>query len=407
MSAMKQIPKWRMVIGIAALFISSMCTLGDMVITPIAANLYEVFADAPEALLNFGITGPALVGLPFGLLAGWLCDRFDKKWVMVVGFAIFTFSAIFGAAIENIWYFVITRCLATGVGWGITNTAAFSILADLFSDEKKHSRMVGFYNATMSIMGAILSMAAGMLAASGVWQDAFAIYWIAAPVLILMIIFLPSLKPTPMENAEGKVETAAEVEEEDKGWIGKIIPLTIQVFFFALFFFVMLYMVALYIADAGVGDEAFAGTVASCMTLATMVGSILFEPVFSKMKNTVYMPFMLAIGVMFILMGFVVTPVMTIAGAIVMGFSWAYYFCYFYVRVTQLVPENRAGSATGVVAFSDGLTATLCSYLVTGLMGATGMNCVQLWPIFGVGTLITLAISVVYWMLTRKKSVQQ
>ena len=249
MSAMKQIPKWRMVIGIAALFISSMCTLGDMVITPIAANLYEVFADAPEALLNFGITGPALVGLPFGLLAGWLCDRFDKKWVMVAGFAIFTFSAIFGAAIENIWYFVITRCLATGVGWGITNTAAFSILADLFSDEKKHSRMVGFYNATMSIMGAILSMAAGMLAASGVWQDAFAIYWIAAPVLILMIIFLPSLKPTPMENAEGKVETAAEVEEEDKGWIGKIIPLTIQVFFFALFFFVMLYMVALYIAD--------------------------------------------------------------------------------------------------------------------------------------------------------------
>lgn len=59
------------------------------------------------------------------------------------------------------------------------------------------------------------------------------------------------------------------------------------------------------------------------------------------------------------------------------------------------------------MAFSDGLAATLCSYLVTGLMGATGMNCVQLWPIFGVGTLITLAISVVYWMLTRKKSVQQ
>lgn len=161
MSAMKQIPKWRMVIGIAALFISSMCTLGDMVITPIAVNLYEVFADAPEALLNFGITGPALVGLPFGLLAGWLCDRFDKKWVMVVGFAIFTFSAIFGAAIENIWYFVITRCLATGVGWGITNTAAFSILADLFSDEKQHGRMVGFYNAAMSIMGAVLSSVAG------------------------------------------------------------------------------------------------------------------------------------------------------------------------------------------------------------------------------------------------------
>ena len=131
MTEAKQLTKGRMVLALAALFLSSMCTLGDLVVNPIVANLYEVFANDPEWLINFGITGPALVGLPFGLLAGLLCDRIDKKWVMVAGFAIFTVSAVFGAQ-ENIYAFVTLRCFATGVGWGITNTAALSILADMF-----------------------------------------------------------------------------------------------------------------------------------------------------------------------------------------------------------------------------------------------------------------------------------
>ena len=293
---------WRMLIAMAALFVSSMCTMGDLVITPIAADLYVAFADAPEALINFGITGPALVGLPFSLLAGWLCDRFDKKWIMVAGFAIFTFSAIFGAAIENIWYFVITRCLATGMGWGITNTAAFSILADLFSDEKQHGRMVGFYNAAMSIMGAVLSSVAGVLASYGIWQNAFSIYWIAAPTLVLLIVFLPSMKPKLMRGADGHVETTEEIKAEDKGWWKSILPLNAQVLLVAVCYFVQLYMISLFVADTGLGDESFSGLLVSCMTMASCLGSLAFGPLFAKMRNAVYFPFLIIIGLCFIVM---------------------------------------------------------------------------------------------------------
>ncbi len=61
MTEAKQLSKGRMVLALAALFLSSMCTLGDLVVNPIVANLYEVFANDPEWLINFGITGPALV----------------------------------------------------------------------------------------------------------------------------------------------------------------------------------------------------------------------------------------------------------------------------------------------------------------------------------------------------------
>ena len=88
MTVATDLPKWRLVLALAALFLSSMCTMGDFVITPIVSNIYEVFGEQSEFLVNLGITGPAIVGLPFGLAAGFLCDRMDKKVVMVVGFAI-------------------------------------------------------------------------------------------------------------------------------------------------------------------------------------------------------------------------------------------------------------------------------------------------------------------------------
>lgn len=120
-----------------------MCTMGDLVISPIAADIYEAFADSPTALINLGVTGPALVGLPFGLIAGIMCDRMDKKKIMLAGFLVFTIASVFGIADVNVYYFVVMRLFATGVGWGITNTAALSILADLFTDEHEHAKFVG------------------------------------------------------------------------------------------------------------------------------------------------------------------------------------------------------------------------------------------------------------------------
>jgi MFS family permease len=400
----RNISKGRTILLLVALFLSSMCTLGDMVVTPIAANLYEVFADSPEALINFGITGPALVGLPFSFLAGWLCDRFDKKWIMVIGFVAFTITAVLGAAVQDIWYFVITRSIATGVAWGTTNAAAMSIIADLFLDEDTHGKMVGYYNATMSILGAILAQVAGILAASGNWTTAFQAYWIAIPVAIMLIVFLPSMKPRAKADTE---QTGAKASESSPaGWWKPLMPLTVQVFFIALMYFVAMYMIALFVADAGIGDEAFVGTVASVMTLSSAVGSVAFGFFFAKMKNTVYFAPVVIMGVAFIVMAMAPSEIMTVVCGAVLGFFWPFYFCYFYAHCTELVPGNRAGTATGIVALSDGLAATLCSYLLTGLIGATGMNSVQLWPYFGIVLIAVAVISIVAHFAKAKKGAE-
>ena len=391
MTEASQLSKSRLFLALLALFLSSMCTLGDLVINPIAAQLYVVFADSPEWLINLGITGPALAGLPFGLIAGVLCDRVDKKWVMVIGFAIFTVSACLGALITNIYYFVVMRLCATGVGWGITNTAAMSILADLFTDEDEHGKYVGFYNSVMSIMGAIMAAVAGFLAVSA-WQNAFMTYYIAIPILIMLIIFLPSFKPEH-KNAEAQATAA---ETVPKGWWKRSVILAVQVFFVAISYFVLLYMIALYVTDAGVGNEAFIGVLASAATIATAVGSFIFGPVYKRMKTAVYLPALFVIALCFILMGFFPSTGVTIVCVVLAGFMWPFYFCYFYVRVTEIAPASKAGTATSIVAFSDGLAATGSSYLLTGLIGVTGTTAVAVWPTFGVILIVVGIISAIY-----------
>ena len=402
MTEARELSKGKLALALAALFLSSMCTLGDLVVNPIVANLYEVFADSPEWLINLGITGPALIGLPFGFLAGVLCDRMDKKWVMVAGFAIFVVSACCGALITNIYYFVALRLCATGIGWGVTNTAALAILADLFTDEDEHGKYVGWYNTVMSLLGAGMAAVAGMLAASGTWQSAFQTYLISIPVLIMLIIFLPSFKPKA--KAANAAEKTEETEAVPAGWWTKLIPLTIQVFFVALCYFVLLYMIALFVMDAGAGDEAYIGMLASAGTIACAVGSFLFGYVYKRMKNAVYLPALFIMAACLLIMAFVPSPAVITVCVIVAGLFWPFYFCFFYTRCTELAPASRAGTATSIVAVSDGLAAAACSYALTGLMGATGMTSVQVWPVFGVILIIVGVISCIWFFATRKKN---
>lgn len=405
------VPKARLVLAIAALFLSSMCTMGDLVISPIVADVYKAFADAPLWLVNLGITGPALVGLPFGLLTGYLCDRADKRFIMIAGFEVFTVSAVFGMVIENVYYFVAMRLLATGVGWGITNTAAFAILADLFTDDNQHAKYVGWYNSVMSVLGAVLASLAGFLALGG-WTHAYATYWLAVPVLVMLIVFLPHFPPRAdtverIESVHGKSRSSAaalvrglvavqEGAPKEPGWWRRLVPLAIQVFFVACLYFIILYLIGVYVSDKGLGDEAFVGMLTSIMTLATAAGSIIFGAVYAKLGNRVYLPALAAIGAVFFVLAFTDSQVVAMVALAVAGFAWPFYFCFFYTHCTELVPEDKKGVSTSIVAAANGLAVTACSHVLTGAMAATGGTCTDVYPLFGTIMLVVLAVSVVW-----------
>jgi MFS family permease len=404
----KEMSKTRKIFALVALMISAVCGMADMVITPIAANMYEVFAAAPVALVDFGITGAVIVGLPFLVVSGWACDKFNKRSVMLFGFIVMTLSTVFGAVYANVYYWVGCR-IVCGIAWSFTNTASFAILADMFDDEGDHGKMVGWYNAAMSVLGAFLSFAAGQFALGG-WQQAYLAYLIFIPALVLLILFLPSCPPvakTADEQAAAASDEKDESTEATKGWWKAVLPLAIQVFFIAICYFQVLYMISLFVTDAGIGDEAFSGTLASVATIAAVLSSMVFGLVFKRLKNAVYLPGILVIGIGFIAMSFFPSVPVALVCIALMGASWPFYYCFFYTYATELVPAARAGSATSLVGFSDTLAMTLSSYLFTGLMAGTGFGAVTVWSYFGWIMLIVFVISLIVFFVRKAASKAQ
>lgn len=437
MTQASELPRWRLALALAALFLSSMCTMGDLVISPIAADIYTAFATAPVALVNLGVTGPALVGLPFGLACGVLCDRFDKKLIMLVGFGIFTVSSVFGIAYVDVRYFVVMRLLATGVGWGITNTAALSILADLFCDEERHAKYVGLYNAAMSAIGALLASCAGTLALGG-WTHAYQTYVVAIPVLVMLAVFLPRFpaakrnrcrsaakaaldypaalpsageSPTPQASVAQSVEevygastsSAAalgralfmsdDADDVPKGWWHRLAVLCIQVFAVATLYFVIMYLIGLYVSDTGTGDSAFTGYLTCVMTIATAAGSLVFGFAYKHLRDAVYLPALAVIGLAFFVLAACPAQAVIVCCLGVAGFMWPFYFCYFYTRCTQIVPTQKRSTSTSIVAAADGLAVSACSYLLTATTQLAGGGVADAYALYGAAMLIACGIS--------------
>lgn len=395
----KTMSKSRLMLALLALFLSTSCTMGDMAVVPIFSKFFEIFPQV--GLVNAIISAPAIVGLFFALLGGYLNDKMDKKWLMVIGFGIYTVTSIFGGMFENVYYILVCRCLATGVAWGITSSAAFAIIAEMYEDEGKRGTVNGWYNAAMAIIGALLSFVAGIFAV-GAWQNAFRTYWINLPILIMLIIFLPSM---PAKAGAAKQEKKAETASGSSldGWYKGLIPIVIQVILVASCYYVIAYMISVYVTDAAIGNEAFSGTLSTVGTVFSFLANLGFGLIYAKLRKATAIPSFVVLGACFFLMAFIPGKSVAIVSCALMGGFWGIFYSYFYTETTVVVPEEKQGTAIGVVNTVNGMAMVVCTYGVTALekiMGTT--NIITVFPILGVICLVVAVYAVVLCLSAKK-----
>lgn len=373
------------ILVLLVLCLTTMCTMSDFVITPIVSDLFEVFGESSVNLIDFGITGPALVGAPFLIMSGWLCDHYDRRLIMIAGFALFTVAATAGAVVENIWYWLACRLLV-GVGWGLTSTTAYSIIVSVYVDDLSCSKAVGLYDAALSIMGAALAFFSGLLAVGG-WSHAYKLYLMAVPVLALLFL-LPSCPP----NRQSHNSSVAFEKDVPQKWKRALARLSIQILIVGVCYYETVYMLSLYVTSAGLGAEAFTGTLSSVSTIAGAVAALLFGVLYKRLRDSVYLPFVLVLGVAILVMSFFPNRIAVPACMVVIGFSWQIFYCYFYIRSAFVAPTSKQGMAVGVVGLMNSLAAALCSFFLTFLMSVVrAESALVVWPVFGV-TPIALAV---------------
>ncbi|NBV85455.1 MAG: MFS transporter [Verrucomicrobia bacterium] len=98
----------------------------------------------------------ALCGGTFGLMGGWLIDRFGRKRIMAASIFLYAFSPFAAAFSTNLTSFVLFRSL-TFVGVCIEFVAAITWLAELFDDPKQREFALGFTQAFASLGGLLVT----------------------------------------------------------------------------------------------------------------------------------------------------------------------------------------------------------------------------------------------------------
>lgn len=105
---------------------------------------------------------PAICGGVFGLLGGYLTDRFGRRRVLTWSILIYAFSAFFAGFSHDVTTLLILRSL-TFVGVCVEFVAAVAWLAELFPDPKQREAVLGYTQAFSSIGGVMVTGAYALI----------------------------------------------------------------------------------------------------------------------------------------------------------------------------------------------------------------------------------------------------
>ena len=390
----KEMTKGRALLFLISLFLTNVAVMADMVIIPAGNGLYETFQN--DAAVNFILSAPSFIMLFSAMLCGKLMQYLSKKKILVGAMVLFAVSAILGGAVENVYYVLAMRVLV-GISMGFVNAAAMALIAEVYVDEDKRGTIMGIFNATMAGTGAVISLIAGVFAVRS-WNEVFKVYWIAVPVIVMMLFFIPMTPP------EGD-QQAGEEEGSHTGspYLMRQVMLMVSCFAYNLVYAVIYYQVSVLVAEQGYGNESIAALLSTLGTVGSCILCILFGTLYSKLKRATIIFGYAGLCISYLMLFLASSPVMAGIACTLCGASYGYGFSYFFLRCTVVVPKEKVSSSISMTTAIGGFGMFLSTYACTMLqkiLGTTGI--VSLLPVAIAVSGIGAVLSVICTIMDKK-----
>ena len=386
----KEMTKGRALLFLISQFLPNVAVMADMVSIPAGNGLYGTFQN--DAAVNFILSGPSFIMLFSAMLCGKLMQYLSKKKILVGAMVLFAVSAILGGAVENVYYVLAMRVLV-GISMGFVNAAAMALIAEVYVDEDKRGTIMGIFNATMAGTGAVISLIAGVFAVRS-WNEVFKVYWIAVPVIVMMLFFIPMTPP------EGD-QQAGEEEGSHTGspYLMRQVMLMVSCFAYNLVYAVIYYQVSVLVAEQGYGNESIAALLSTLGTVGSCILCILFGTLYSKLKRATIIFGYAGLCISYLMLFLASSPVMAGIACTLCGASYGYGFSYFFLRCTVVVPKEKVSSSISMTTAIGGFGMFLSTYACTMLqkiLGTTGI--VSLLPVAiavsGIGAVLSVICTV-------------
>jgi MFS family permease len=129
-----------------------------LIVGPAIGELVGVKAGTPEYAnwVSRLFFVPAVFGGIFGLLGGYLTDRFGRRRILTWSILLYALSAFGAGYATSMTWLLVLRC-TTFIGVCVEFVAATAWLAELFSDPKQRERVLGYTQAFGSVGGIMVT----------------------------------------------------------------------------------------------------------------------------------------------------------------------------------------------------------------------------------------------------------
>lgn len=383
-----QMSKGKSILFLGSLFLTTIASVGELVIMPITYNFYQFFPENTAAV-NFIISGPMLIMIVMSLLVPYMIKLIGEKNTLLTGCVLFTVSGILGLQILSLPYIILWR-IVNAISQAMVNVTALVIITNVYNNEQKRATITGLYSAAMALFAASMSAASGFLA-SQTWTNAFLLYWAGVPMIIFAILFIPKLKKTESPNTEVKIEKTNKLKEPMGAtfWIFTAIMAS-----FYICYCVMAYFSSVYVAEHNLGTATFAGIVVSVANIASMLSGLFFGFIFSKVKNKIAMYSYLVLAIAIALMYFFPSSAIVLIANFIAGAVMNAVYAFSFTFGPSLVPESRKERAIATVQAVSGAGQFGATYFATWLM-ASVFKTEFLTPVLIVPAVIMVAAAII------------
>lgn len=159
-AALSPLVRW-LVLAVAAigfLFDTYELLMLPVIARPALSELLQVPANNPliREWVGWMLWSAAVSGGVFGLLGGFLIDRFGRKRVMVAAILLYSLSPLAAAFSTSALMLLVFRC-TTFIGICVEFVAAITWLAELFEDKRTRELAIGWTQAFASVGGLLVT----------------------------------------------------------------------------------------------------------------------------------------------------------------------------------------------------------------------------------------------------------
>lgn len=188
------------IIALPCLVYAMDLTVLNLAVPAISASLSP---SSSQLLWIIDIYGFMVAGLLITM--GTLGDRFGRRKLLLIGAALFAAASVGAALSRSVGMLIGMRALL-GVAGATVAPSTLSLIRNMFHDAQQRRFAIGVWIASYSLGGVIGPLVGGVVLQ---WADWHAIFLVAVPVMVLLLLLGPKLLPEYKDAQAGRIDAAS------------------------------------------------------------------------------------------------------------------------------------------------------------------------------------------------------